>query len=400
MNASRLTLNPHQGATPVDTSVFDDPRAQAFHEALPGYEPTALKSLPALARELEVRAVLVKDESHRFGLPAFKVLGAAYAMFRFIQGERLAAGLPEQSPEAFLHVGSGASRTFATATDGNHGRAVAWVARQLGQRAVIFVPGNTVPARIDALRSEGAEVVVIEGTYDDTVRAADARASAEGWQIISDTAYPGYMEIPQWIMAGYGTLFREADAQVRAAVAQGPSAVFLQAGVGGMAAAGEAFYLRPSKPQRPAMICVEPLEADCLRASADTPDGEPLCDVGPQDSIMAGLNCGTPSLLAWPLLKHATDAFLAVGDEASREAMRRFDQPLENDPRVESGESGAAGLAGLLALCREPALQPARERLRLGPDAVVLLINTEGATDPVSFAAITAEPPLTHGTVA
>ncbi len=400
MSTARLTWNTHRGRTKVDASAFDDPRAQAFHEALPGYAPSSLRSLPTLARALGLGAVLLKDESERFGLPAFKVLGAAYAMFRFIQGERLAAGLPEQSPWAFIREASGEPRTFASATDGNHGRAVAWVARQLGQRAVIFVPGNTVPARIDALRSEGAEVVVIEGTYDETVRAADERASAEGWQIISDTAYPGYMEIPQWIMAGYGTLFREADAQVRALFPDGPDAVFLQAGVGGMAAAGEAFYINPERPRRPAMVCVEPLEADCLRASADTPTGQPLCDIGLQDSIMAGLNCGTPSLLAWPLLKNETDVFLAVSDAYSREAMRRLDQPLGDDPRVESGESGAAGLAALLALCGEPELAQARARLHLGARAVVLLINTEGATDPVSFAAITAQPPLSHGTVA
>ena len=341
------------------------PRAgvEAFHQSLPGYAPTPLVELPALARRLGVGRLWVKDESERFGLDAFKVLGASYALHRFL-----------------AQAEAGRTFTFATATDGNHGRAVAWAARRLGHHAVIFVPGNTVPARIEAIGREGARVVVVDGTYDDTVRRAAKDAEANGWQVISDTAYPGYLEIPRWIMEGYTTLFTELGRQLAHEAPQGPDVVLLQAGVGGLACAGAIFCARQG--WRPKLIAVEPTDADCLLESAATPDGRLAEAKGKQGSIMAGLNCGTPSLLAWPVIRASFDAFLAVDDGYAEEAMRALHA---NERRVVSGESGAAGLAGLLAFANEPGLHDARARLGLTKEASVLLVSTEGATDPASY---------------
>lgn len=344
------------------------PDVEAFHRSLPGYAPTPLVALPALAAELGLGDVRVKDESKRFGLNAFKVLGASYAIHRFMQ---------KAPPPA------GKTLTFATATDGNHGRAVAWAARRLGHEAVIFVPSNTVPARINAIRGEGAELVVVDGTYDDTVRRAAADAEQHGWQVISDTAWPGYMEIPGWIMEGYGTVFAEATRQLATAGAAAPDVVLLQAGVGGLACAGTLYYFRHGP--RPKLVSVEPTDADCLAESIASPDGGIREAKGRQNSIMAGLNCGTPSLLAWPIIRAGMDGFLAVEDAFAEAAMRRFAAGQGGDPAIVSGESGAAGLAGLLALCREPELEDARRELGLGPKARVLLVSTEGDTDPVNY---------------
>jgi len=376
----RLALNRFR-QVPVPPSLLPAAQAQAraFHRALPGYQPTPLVPLPALAQALGVGQVWIKDESHRFGLNAFKALGASYAIYRFLKSR---AGGAELAPASFLSPQAMAQRppvTFTTATDGNHGRAVAWTASKLGQKAVIYVPRNTVKARIDALRGEGAEVVVVDGTYDDTVRRAAADAARHGRQVISDTAYEGYTEIPGWIMEGYGTLFEEIDEQFPAG--QKPSSVFLQAGVGGLAYAGAAHYARQSV--APRLICVEPLDADCLLESILSANGSASMAKGKQDSIMAGLNCGTPSLLAWPLLRAAVDAFVAVDDDYARDAMRRL-----ASLGVVSGESGAAGLAGVLALLADPAAAAQRPQLGLGPTASVLLISTEGATDPESYARI------------
>lgn len=358
---------------------------RAFHRSLPGYAPTPLVSMPVLAEELGLAAVYVKDESKRFGLNAFKVLGASYAMYRFLKQRWEASGRPsgEFQPASFLRPDFTAalgSFTFATATDGNHGRAVAWTARRLQQKAVIYVPGNTVPARIEALRGEGAEVVVVDGTYDDTVRRAASDAARAGWQVISDTAYEGYTEIPRWIMEGYGTLFAEAGEQLGALGAK-ETAVLLQAGVGGLACAGTLYYQRRSG-ARPTLVSVEPTDADCLLESISSTNGAIRVARGQQNSIMAGLNCGTPSLLAWPVIRAGMELFLAVDDDYAREAMRRFASGKRGDPKIVSGESGAAGLAGLLALCRDPALADARKKLGR---ATVLLVSTEGDTDPVSY---------------
>lgn len=385
MQPSKFNINLHKHADTGEGFVSDEAAVAAFHRTLPGYEPTPLLALPGLARELGIGQLLLKDEAPRFGLNAFKVLGASYAVFRFLQRawqQRFGAPPPLQDffqPEQLRRLGT---FTFAAATDGNHGRAVAWTARQLGQQAVIYVPQNMAPARRQAIAEEGAQVVPVDSHYDATVLRMAEEARRQGWQIISDTAWPGYETIPRWIMAGYTTLFAEAWAQMEGTA---PDVVLLQGGVGGFAAAGVEFFRRRAQASPPKLVVVEPPDADCLLESSLTLDGEMAQAKGNQNSLMAGLNCGTPSTVAWPLLRDNIDAFIAIDDGWAAEAVRRLYHAAAGDAKVVSGESGAAGLAGLLALMRDPALQPARQHLGIGAKSRVLLVSTEGATDPDLF---------------
>jgi diaminopropionate ammonia-lyase len=364
-----------------------------FHRALPGYEPTPLLELPSLAFRLGLGAVFVKDESQRFGIKAFKALGASYAMFRFLK-KRWHARFAETFTPAVFQDAAALQRlgpfTFCAATDGNHGRAVAWTARKLGQRAVIYMPADSVAARVEAIRGEGAEVVLIEGTFDLCVERCAADAGKFGWQAISDTAYQGYREIPGWILLGYTSIFQELDGVLDRPGRAGVDAVILPAGVGGLAAAGAFHYAKHYGASRPCLICVEPVSSDCFLESVRFGRGEALATRGRQTSIMAGLNCGTPSPLAWPIVRDAMHFFLAVGDDWAEQAMRRYYHPLGTDPRIVSGESGSSGLAALLALTGSEKLAAVRPRLPLNPESRVLLINTEGDTDPVNFQRIVA----------
>jgi diaminopropionate ammonia-lyase len=352
-----------------------DPAIPRFHGSLAGYRPTPLHSLPGLARELGVAGIFVKDESQRFGLNAFKVLGASWAAHRF-----------------FERNGGGAD-TLASATDGNHGRAVAWTARQAGKRAVIYVPRHTVPARIAAIRAEGAEVVVVDGTFDDAVRRADEDSRANHWQVFSDTAYPGYMEIPAWIMAGYSTMFAEIEAQLAELRGRPLDVVIVQAGVGGLAGAAVRHFLGAEREHGPVLVSVQSSQADGLVESATSGDGEPHATRGNQETMMAGLACGMPSLVAWPILKRGVTLFISVEDRFAAEAMRRLYFPALGDPRIISGEAGAAGLAGLIALCGAAEFADARERLGISHNTSVLVLNSEGDTDPVNFAKVTESGP-------
>jgi len=354
-----------------------------FHKALPGYQPTPLVTLPGSAKKLGVKEILVKDESHRFGIKAFKALGASYAIYRFLKKQWESKFSEPFSPQLFQDrkaIFRPGEYTFCAATDGNHGRAVAWTAGKLGQRAVIYMPDNTAQARIDAITSEGASVELAGRTFDDCVKRCTADAKANGWQEIADTAYPGYMEIPRSILLGYSTIFRELEISINGEAAADVDIVFLPAGVGGLAAAGTSYYTLKYGKNRPKLVCVEPAEADCFLESVLSGAGEPVCTRGDQHSIMAGLNCGVPSLVAWPILKDACDLFLAVPDEYVAPAMQIYYQE-----GVTSGESGCATLAGLLAVSEEPELDEARRRLGLSSVSRILLINTEGDTDPVNY---------------
>lgn len=336
----------------------------AFHRSLPEYAPTPLHECAGLARSLGVGALYVKDESRRFGLNAFKGLGASWALER-------------------LRRAGGGSTTVAAATEGNHGRAVAWAARRLGLPAVIFIPAHAAPARIENLRREGARVELVEGSYDLAV-ARCARVSAErGWRVISDTGYEGYLEIPGWIADGYSTLFSEAEEQLRSRGLAAPNLVLIQAGVGALLHAAVAHFRAAAL--QPILVAVEPAAADALITSISSSDGEPQPSVGRQDSIMAGLNCGEVSPAAWPAVRQGVDLFVTVADGFAEDAMRRLARPGPGDPLIEAGETGAAGLAGLLAILQAPELRAAREFLTLDPLSRVLVLNTEGATDPVGY---------------
>ncbi len=347
-------------------------RAKAEITQWEGYRPTPLVDLAELARDVGVAAIRLKDESERFGLGSFKALGGAYAVANVLANELARLGIARAATSADLASGRLAEVTGAItvtcATDGNHGRAVAWGARRFGSRCVIFVHETVSQGRIDAIANYGAEVRRVPGTYDDAVREATRTAEAEGWFVVSDTAWAGYTDVPRDIMQGYRLMADEAADQWEG---DPPSHVFIQGGVGGVAAAVSA-QMRARFDPAPRVIVVEPDRAACLLASAEL--GEPTSIPGDLDTLMAGLACGEPSLLAWQELDRAAAAFMAVPDEAAVDCMR-----LLAGLGVVSGESGVAGLAGCLLALGDPA---ARASLELSETSRVLLFSTEGATDP------------------
>ena len=348
----------------------------AFHRELPGYTPTPLISLENIASDLGVNKLLIKDEGMRFGLKAFKALGASYAVYRFLY-ERSGYHL---TPDKFLsdegrNLADGI--TFYCATDGNHGRAVAWIARLLERQAIIFVPSGTVPARINAIESEGAQVVVVKGGYDEAVRRAGENSDWVNNIVISDISYPGNMKIPLYIQQGYLTMFRELSLQLKEHGEKIPGLIFIQSGVGAFASSAATFFNDPVND--PCLVCVEPESAKCLLYSVETGDGQPHSFSSPQKTIMAGLNCETPSLISWPIIRDRFNAFISIEDAYSEEAMR-----LLAKEGIVSGESGAAGLAALIALCREnPHFM--ENNLLKKQGATILIINTEADTDPTGY---------------
>jgi diaminopropionate ammonia-lyase len=345
---------------------------------MPGYEPGPLLRVSAVARSLGVGELLVKDLSCCLGLPAFKIVGASWGVNRAIAGR---VGLPpaETFAELEARATSLPALRLVTATDGNHGRALAHMAALLHLAATIYVPAGTVPARIDAIAAEGARVEVVQGSYDDAVARA-ARDAADQCLLVSDTSWPGYEDTPRAVIDGYATLLREVDEQLAALGAPRPNVVLVQCGVGALAAAVGAHYANDA---RPALVAVEPDDAACMLESLVA--GRIVTVPGPHRSIMAGLNCGTLSLVAWPVLAATFDGCLSIDDDYAVRAMR-----LLATAGIESGESGAAGLAGLLALCEAPELTAARELLEIGPATRALVFSTEGATDPEAYARIIA----------
>jgi diaminopropionate ammonia-lyase len=365
-----------------------DGDAGAFHRRLDGYAPTPLVEVARLAQQLGVGRVLVKVEAERFALPSFKFLGASWAAYRALA--RMLMDVRAREAEPWTSTAELAARfeplrplTLVAPTDGNHGRAVARVARLLELGARVYVPENTVAARIDGIESEGASVVVVDGTYDDTVERAAAEDGSDGVLVVSDTAWPGYETIPADVVAGYSTIFAELDEQL-GAVAATPALVVVPVGVGGLAAAAVRHYRSVGVQAGTAVLSVEPTRAACVLESLRA--GRIVTLEGGQDSIMAGLNCGTPSPVAWPDLVAGLDAAVAVDDADAERAMREL-----ADVGIVAGESGAASLAGATAVAGDATLRAA---LGAGADACVVLLSTEGATDPVSYARIVG-PPLT-----
>lgn len=350
-------------------------RAKAEITSWPGYAPTPLLDLVAVARAAGLGSVQMKDEAPRFGLGSFKALGGAYAVAQVLGAELARRGVAARAGSGELVAGIYAAATggitVTCATDGNHGRSVAWGAQRFGCRCVIYVHATVSQGRVDAIARYGAEVRRVAGTYDDAVREAARVADAEGWFVISDTSYPGYTTVPVDVMQGYRVMADEALEQWQGAP---PTHCFMQGGVGG-AAAAVSVQLRGRVVPRPMFIVAEPDRAACLLASAEA--GEPVAIPGDLDTLMAGLACGEPSILAWQELARAADAFMAVPDEAAVECMR-----LLARQGIVAGESGVAGLAALLLAAADPA---ARAALNLGPESRVLLFSTEGATDPALY---------------
>jgi diaminopropionate ammonia-lyase len=335
-------------------------QARAAISQWDGYAPTPLRSLPSIAAACSVAEVLYKDEGHRFALKSFKALGGAYAVERLV-AEHRADGL-----------------TVTCATDGNHGRAVAWGARRAGIRAVIYVHEGVSQGRADAIAAFGAEVRREGAHYDDSVRASAAAAAANGWHIISDTSWPGYEETPKAVMQGYAVLAMEVESQ-----GGRPTHVFVQGGVGGLAAGVLSYRWEKLGAARPVMTVVEPDEADCLYESAKA--GQLRTALGDLDTVMAGLACGEPSLLAWELLGIGADAFMSIPDAAAIATMRDLAAIS-----VVGGESGVAGLAGFRIAAASAGM---RAELGLTPESRVLVYGTEGATDPAVYRVLVGRSP-------
>ncbi|MGW2741365.1 diaminopropionate ammonia-lyase [Streptomyces sp. NPDC001450] len=331
---------------------------RGFHSSLPDYEPTPLTELPSLASELKVGRVFVKDESCRLGLPAFKALGASWAVHRTL-AERAASG---RAPGPV---------TLVTATDGNHGRAVARMAHRLGQHAHVFVPQGVHPQAVAAIVAEQAKVTEVPGPYDEAVRLAAEEAAAPDAVLVQDTAWPGYEQIPGWIVEGYSTLCAEIDEQLAAeGVAEGPDFVSIPVGVGSLAQAVVTHYRSRPSERASALLSVEPEAAPCILESLalDAP-----VSVTTGDTTMAGLNCGTPSSIAWPYLRGGLDAAVAVADADSARAAGDLAAL-----GISSGPCGAASLAGLRAALTGVDAEARRAALGLGPSSVVVLLSTEG----------------------
>jgi len=362
--------------------------ASAEIRSWPDYQPTPLRVLPGMAASVGIAELFYKDESTRFGLGSFKALGGAYAVYRFVVAKLRERGVSQQVRVADLMAGKHAelveNLTVACATDGNHGRSVAWGARMFGCACVIFIHAHVSKAREAAIAAFGARLVRVEGNYDDSVARAAREAQEHGWQVISDTSYPGYEEVPRDVMSGYTVMVDETIAELPD---DGPPThVFVQGGVGGLAAAVCAPLWWKYGASRPRFIIVEPRKAACLYASAVA--GRLVHVEGDLDTVMAGLSCGEPSLIAWPLLAAATHDFMCIDDEAALATMLRLATGVAGDTPVVGGESGVAGLAGLLALCADG--KTAR-RLGLDKNARVLVFGTEGDTDAELYARIVGE---------
>ena len=365
-------------------SVAEVKKARAFHESFPQYEPTPLRSLEKMSAYLGLNEVHVKDESYRFGLNAFKVLGGSYAIAKYIAKEtgKDISELPYSVLTSDALKKEFGQATFFSATDGNHGRGVAWAANKLGQKCVIRMPVGSTEVRRDNIRQEGAECTIETVNYDDCVRMVAAEAAkVKRGVVIQDTAWEGYEEIPSWIMEGYGTMADEASEQFGGR----PTHVFVQAGVGSLAGGVVGYFANKHKDNPPIMTVVEAEPAACLYKGAVAGDGEiRICD-GEMPTIMAGLCCGEPNITSWDILKNHVTAFLAVSDDISRLGMRMLAAPLKGDSQVVSGESGAAPFGALAEIMQNDAYKDLREALKLDKDSKVLLFSTEGDTDPIRW---------------
>lgn len=355
-----------------------------FHKSLPNYQPTPLVDLKNLAAHYGVKKVWLKDESKRFGLNAFKVLGGSYAIGKYLS-QRLGKDINELpynvliSDEVKKELGD---VTFVTATDGNHGRGVAWMANRLKQKSVVYMPKGSAQMRFDAIAREGADVTITDLNYDDAVRLANKGAEDYGWIMVQDTAWDGYEEIPLWIMQGYSTIINEVVEQLKACGNEKPTHVFLQAGVGSFAGAVQGYLAHLYGDDRPITVICEPHGANCIYKSMEANDGNPHNVGGDLTTIMAGLACGEPNTISWKILRDNADFSVSCDDQIAARGMRVLSSPLGDDTRVISGESGAVGL-GLFTILSERKEEFAElmKELKINENSKILCISTEGDTD-------------------
>ena len=377
----------------ANMSLEEMEKASRFHKSFPQYAVTPLTRLDGLAGLLGLNRVYVKDESYRFGLNAFKVLGGSYAIARYIAKET--GKDVSETDYNFLTSSqlrdSFGQATFFTATDGNHGRGVAWAANRLGQKCVVRMPKGSTQTRLENIAKENATVTIEDMNYDDCVRLAAKEASeAERGIIIQDTAWDGYEEIPTWIMQGYGTLALEADQQLEADGCR-PTHIFIQAGVGSLAGAVVGYFSNRFADNPPVMAVVEAGEADCLYQSAVKADGSRVNVTGDMLTIMAGLACGEANTVSWDILKNHVDVFVSCPDWVSANGTRIYSSPARGDDRVISGESGSVTMGLLHAVMTMPEYKDLKDALKLDENSRVLLVSSEGDTDPDRFREITWE---------
>ena len=361
-------------------------KVQSFHASFPVYKETPLVELKHTAKSMGLGNIYIKDESYRFGLNAFKVLGGSYAIGNYL-AKRLGKSIPEMPYEKLV---SGEIKrelgdiTFVTATDGNHGRGVAWTAKQLQQKSVVYMPKGSAEERLMNIRAEGADASITDLNYDEAVRLANSQAEQKGWVMVQDTAWEGYEDIPGWIMQGYGTMGYEAYMQLP----EKPTHIFLQAGVGSMAGAVAGFFASVYGGDRPIITIVEPNKADCIYKTAEAADGKLHFVTGDMDTIMAGLACGEPCSIGWNVLRDYADNFISCPDYAAAQGMRVLGNPEAGDTKVVSGESGASAFGCIAEIMRDKTLVELKNKLKLDENSKVLFFSTEGDTDKENYKSI------------
>ncbi len=388
----RIATLTHENKKEISLCDYDVAAAEkirSYHKSFPMYKETPLCCMKNTAAALGLINIYIKNEAERFGLNAFKVLGGSFAVgsilaekvgktiFETDYNELISAEIKEKNKEL----------TFITATDGNHGRGIAWSATQFGCKSIVYMPKGSVVERLENIRKAGAEARITDFNYDDTVRLATKHADENGYILVQDTAFGDYVEIPKRIMQGYCTMALEAYEQLP----EKPTHIFLQAGVGSMAAAVAAFFASVYGENRPIISIVEPLTADCFYRTAKANDGKMHCVDGDMKTIMAGLACGEPCSLAWDILSQYADHFIAFHDEAAADGMRLLARPFGNDTPIVAGESGASAFGCAAEIMRNPELSELRKILQLNENSVVLFFNTEGATDTENYKKIVGE---------
>ena len=386
MKDFNMVLNKKAAERREDISAFsveEAAKAHRFHGTFSVYEKTPLVSLEKLAEKTGVKSIYLKDESYRFGLNAFKVLGASYAIANEI-GKRIGKDITELSAESILSAETKqkiGDITFVTATDGNHGRGVAWTANQLGQKSVVYMPKGSAMERLENIRKEGATADIMDMNYDEAVRLAQKNAEEKGWVVVQDTAWEGYEDIPRWIMQGYTTMGHEIMEQIP----EKPTHIFLQAGVGSMAGAMTGFFSNLYAENKPTIVIVEPAKADCLYQTAKADDGKLHFVTGDMDTIMAGLACGEPCTIGWEVLKGYADAFIRCPEYMAADGMRVLAAPAKGDRTVVAGESGAAAFGAVVNILLDEELAEYKEMLKIDENSRILCISTEGDTDKENY---------------
>ncbi|NRT88222.1 diaminopropionate ammonia-lyase [Clostridium beijerinckii] len=362
-------------------------KAKKFHESFLEYDETPLIDLKELAEKIGLGGIYLKDESYRFGLNAFKVLGGSFAMGKYL-AEKLGEDiddLPYEKMTCKEVKDKLGDITFVTATDGNHGRGVAWTANRLKQKSVVFMPKGSSIKRLNNIKAEGAEASITELNYDDAVRLANKYAEEHNGVIIQDTAWKGYEKIPAWIMQGYGTMALEASEQLKALDVLKPTHIFVQAGVGSLAGAVQGFFASQYGDDCPKTVVVESNLADCYYKSAIANDGEARAVGGDMQTIMAGLACGEVNTIGFTILKNYSKAFISCLDWVAAKGMRILGNPLKGDTGVISGESGAVTTGALYEIMTNDEYKDLKEALELDENSKVLLFSTEGDTDPEKY---------------